>query len=634
MPGLVGIVSLTGEKVNPHLMMAMRDVIRHFDWYQVDDYINADNTVAIARIHLNIINREKQPYLGRSDKVKIFFHGELFNDEALKSDPREFIYYLYEKEGTDSLSSLNGSFLIVIIDEDRDIVMLANDRIASKPLFIFNDGRAIYFSPEMKSLFLVPSLRRTLNQSAVADFLSNGYYTREHTLIEGLETLDSATIIEIMNGKERRYKYWEYNLETGGKDRGTEYYKNTLAQLLRTVVKRRLQSCNNNALLLSGGVDSRGILGGYIKERGNEGLNTISWGREEDIPGSDCAVAKRLAKKVGANHRFYKLEAKDVFMDFHKFIMLGEGLTRYPESYDVFHRIREEQQINILFRGDTCFGRQTLMVYDESTMFRVFSLYAMQHIRYYQKVLKRSSYKDFCELNTETMRFHSSRCKEKNIHNRKDFFHLNMNNTRFLNPLNYVKNFAVETLRPLLDYDILDFVCSLPLRYRLSKYLYKKTVVELFPEVEEEFAQVRNDIDWAASFRNSPEMQRFIYRELVESQNIISEFMDINNLKKEIDTFFSVPLKPSGLKARTKAGLHRLQKRAALKLRETSPSVFDFTYKQLYLVQKRMGKIKVHISFDQILLRLLILKVWADVFLGFPVVRTSNDLSRISDYRI
>ena len=340
MPGLVGIVSTNGDQVNLGLMRAMRNAIRHQDWYQVNDYVNERGTVAISRVHLGIVNRDKQPVLARSGQVQVFLHGEIYNDEAANSDPLEFIYRLYEKEKLNFASFLNGSFVIVIVDEGEDVVLIANDRLAAKPLFHFCDGQALYFGPEMKSLFLVPSLKRELNLAAVADFLANGQFTKEHTLIESLEMVDNATVLKVASGGVARHRYWKYELERGGKDHGRDYYQKRLAELLRQAVRRRLRTDSTYGVLLSGGYDSRGILGCYLEERNDRELHTISWGREEDIPNSDCAIAKRLAQRLGADHRFYKLIPEEVIDSFRDFILLGEGLTWFPESYDVFHRIR------------------------------------------------------------------------------------------------------------------------------------------------------------------------------------------------------------------------------------------------------------------------------------------------------
>jgi len=614
MPGLVGVVSLNGNKINPSLMPAMRDAIQHRDWYKIDDYVNTKGTVAISHVHLGIINRDKQPYAARNGKVKVFLHGEIYNDQVANSNPLEFIYCLYEKQGLNFASFLNGSFIIVIVDEDKDIVLIANDGIAAKPLFYFNDGQAIYFGPEMKSLFLVPSLKRKLNLAAVADFLANGHFIREHTLIEDLKTVDSATVLKAAPGGVAWHRYWKFELEQGDEDRGSKYYQETLAGLLRQAVRRCLQTDNTYGILLSGGYDSRGILGCYLEERPDQELHTISWGREEDIPNSDCAIAKRLAQKLGTDHRFYKLSAAEIIDNFREFVLLGEGLTDFPESYDVFHAIKEQQNVDIVLRGDECFGySHWRTVHDEHTMFRSLNIRDLRYMTGYQRILKPSYYQLFCELNAEARRRISSMCTAKNIHSRKDFFYLDVRLKHYLNPLNYVKNFAIESFTPLLDRDILDFVSTWPVKYRLGKRFYRQTVVGMFPELYYEgIAQIDNMIDWRSSFKISPKLKRFAYQELIEKQNIFTEFINLDNLKRELDAFFAAPIQPP-ISERVKTGV--------LKLIETSPTAYHFAHKCSYYIKRETGKIRHTLSPEQLIIRLLILKVWGDIFLNYPVVR-------------
>lgn len=624
MPGLVGAVSLTGKAIHPGLLPAMRDAIRHRDGYTVDDYVHAKGTVAISRVNLGVINTGRQPHSAGNGRVKVFLHGELYNDEIGRSDPLAFIYRLYEKAGAEFAASLHGSFVVVIVDEDRDIVLVANDRIAAKPLFYFSDGRAVYFGPEMKSLLPVPSLARELDLAALADFLANGHFTAGHTLIQGLQTMDSATVLQITSGGMTRHRYWKFENERQERDRGPEDYQARLAALLRSAVRRRLRSDRSYGILLSGGYDSRAILGCYLEERAGEKPNTLSWGREEDIPGSDCLIAKRLAQELGAQHTFYHLAAREVIDRFHEFVFLGEGLTDFPESYDVFKRIREQQQIDIVLRGDECFGfSKWLKVHDERTMFLALGFKSLENTTVYKRILKPSHYRAFCEFDAETTRYRSSRCSARNVHNRKDFFYLDVRLKNYLNPLNYVKNFYVESFTPFLDYDLLDFIAALPVRYRLGKRFYRSTVVHMFPELYAEIAQQHNMIDWAASLKGSPELERFVYRELLEGQNLLSEFLDLEGLKSELDAFFSTGPHPQALDKRARGD--------ALKALEGLPTAYRLAHKCFYSIQKHRGKVRDVLLPEQWIIRLLILKAWGDMFLTHPVARAPEGRDERSD---
>jgi hypothetical protein len=344
-------------------------------------------------------------------------------------------------------------------------------------------------------------------------------------------------------------------------------------------------------------------------------LHTISWGRQEDIPHSDCVVSRRLAQRLGADHRFYKLTAQEIIDDFQKFIFLGEGLTDFPESFDVFHRIKEQQGIDIVLRGDHYFASASWQkVHDEHTMFLSIYLKALSHMDVYQRTLKPHYYQRFCELDEETIRRVSSRCTDKNIFNRRNFFYTDVRTKYYFGPLNYVKNFAMESFEPLFDYDLFDLVRTLPVKYRLAKSLWRKTVADTFPELSEEIAKVYNMIDWAASFKGSPALKSFVYRELVQDCGILQEFIDTKRLKAELDAFFSTDPGAQGLATRVKAG--------ALKTLEKSTAVYRVVHGGTYYARKATGRVVDMLPPEWLILRLLILKAWCDVFLNYPVAST------------
>lgn len=609
MPGLVGMVGLNGRKIDRNLIVAQRDAIRHCTWYRVDDFVNSRETVAVSRVHLGIINNAPQPFAGRNGCVQIFLQGELYNDQSAVARPLELIYQLYEKYGRDFVLWLKGSFVVVIIDEDKDTVLVANDRLASRPVFYFNDGQVIYFSPEMKALLASPRVRRKLNQAALADFMANGQFTREHTLIEGVETIDKATVLEITSTGVTRRQYWDFEINEDSRDQGPVYYQEKLDALMRQSVKRCLFSDSPYGVLLSGGYDSRGILGYYLEAQTKQPLRTISWGRDEDIPQADCVIAKKLAHQLNARHQFYHLSAEEVVNNFREFVFLGEGLTWFPESYEVFHQIRSQQGVDIVLRGDEVFGCLKIWVHDEHTMFRGLSLRSLRLIPSYRRILRQPYYHLLSEHDDATSRLVSTRCHAKNIYHRKHFFLLDIYQKYYLNPLNYVKTFAMESLNPWLDYDILDFVSDLPLKYKLDKSLYIKTVTKMFPDLFKETARRDNIIDWRASFKNSPELQRFIYRELVEQPDMLGEFVDPAALKNELDTFFMAPVSSSPRAKPKVVG-------GAMHLLQRFPQVYNLAHKYSYYTRKRRGAYQNTLPTTELILRLLILKTWMDVFLN------------------
>ena len=86
----------------------------------------------------------------------------------------------------------------------------------------------------------------------------------------------------------------------------------------------------------------------------------------------------------------------------------------------------------------------------------------------------------------------------------------------------------------------------------------------------------------------------------------------MNGLKKELDSFFSnLPESPQ-FKTKVKA--------TALKRLETFPTAYRLAHKCSYYSKKWRGNIRDILPIEWLILRLLILKVWGDVFLNYPVV--------------
>ena len=139
MPGLVGYIYNEKNAPNSTLINDMCNIIKHREWYCIDDYTDLKRGVAVSRVHLGIINNEPQPYSSENGKVKIFLYGEIYDDSAADCNQLEYIHQIYEKEGVDFASKLNGSFVIIVIDEAKERVIIANDIVASKPFFYFID---------------------------------------------------------------------------------------------------------------------------------------------------------------------------------------------------------------------------------------------------------------------------------------------------------------------------------------------------------------------------------------------------------------------------------------------------------------------------------------------------------------
>ncbi len=603
MPGLAGIIQLAPGEIEPAVFNAMQRALLHRPWYQVEVYRSPDCRLAVARIHLGTLYPQPQPYLARQGRVKLFLYGEFYRETTLATP--EWICQQYEQAGPAALTRLHGSFQLLLVDEDQQSLYLVNDRIGSRPLYYYQDQAAFYFAPEQKSLLQIPSLPRRLYLPAAADFLTNCHFTAAHTLIEGVKTLDSATLLHFQGERYTQHRYWTFTFDEEARDLGAEHYRAELSARLRQAVQRTRAVTPRYGVLLSGGYDSRAILGCCLEAQPAATLATVSWGREEALPDSDCLIARQLAETLGTQHGFYRLSGAEILADWETFIHLGEGLTDFPESYTVFDRIRAQQGLEAVLRGDECFGySRWTTVHDELSMFRALDLRVLRYMRDLQALLQPARYREFCEMDAATRQQLSAQCPARRLHNRKDFYYLNARVKYYLNPLNYVKNFALESPRPLLDDDILELVTRLPLKYRLGKRFWRATAVQLFPQLYTALARRDNMIRWPAALRATPETESWVRQQLLDPQSFLSDWFNRPALQAYLDRFFAP--RPATAAPAGSGWLQRL---------EAQPRLYYWLHGGVYRVKKQLERLDHTLEPERLILRLLILNSWGQYIL-------------------
>jgi len=607
MPGLIGAIGL--EKNHPldlAIFQQMLELVSHRPWYQQDIYIDDAQSIALSRIHLNILDQDKQPYLYNNDMIKIFMYGEIFNDEVANSHPIDFIADRYGKLGADFVKHLNGSFIIVIIDDLQDCIIIANDRTATRPLFYFSDGKVLYFASELKALLRIPSLRKEISQAAVASFLTAGYYLNGLTLIEDINTLDNASILYLKNGQISFRQYWNYTFEEAPMDRGWSYYQKILAELLHVAVKRRTRTDHRYGILLSGGYDSRGILGCYLEAQKDQAVTTISWGRTRDIPYSDCAVAQHVADTLGTNHIFYQLNPEGFPQHLYDFVYLHDGLTdacgNYPESVKIFQRIREELAVQIILRGDECFGWVST-AFDQKSVFKTLGIENFEDLDCFRPLFRDDNWFVLRMVYQQLLDDISSRCHLKELHNRKDFFYLDQRLRYYLNPLNSLKSVEVEVRNPYIDNDILDFVSKLPVRYRKDKALYKRTVKQMFRPFFSEVAIQSDAIDWNYSIKQSSILREFFRQEFSKGSFILDSLLKDKSLDNILHNI---------TETRQKNSLKSFMCLWGGKY----PNLYHGLKQKYMMAQRRWSNDPATISYERLMFRLLTLRIWESLFLS------------------
>lgn len=249
-------------------MHAMGSAITHRDWYVVESYTDEERSLGLGRIGIGIFNKGPQPVWNSAHTVALVMAGELYNTNAsdrgrsLKSD-EQVALDLYETVGERFVEQLNGAFVIAIWDEPRRRLLMANDRFGLYPLFYTcREGRLV-FAPEMKGCLCDESFPRKLDLTALAQYMRFQHLLGERTFFEDLRLLPLASVLTFdLSSAEGSVKaYWTFDDIPYRPEVTFDEAVEEAGRLLRLAVRRLSGDSYRPGVYLSGGLDSRTILG-------------------------------------------------------------------------------------------------------------------------------------------------------------------------------------------------------------------------------------------------------------------------------------------------------------------------------------------------------------------------------------
>jgi len=262
---------------------------------------------------IDLTSAAKQPISDEDGKIWLTYNGEIYNFRELRSElaakghtfkstsDGEIIVHLYEEMGAACLERLKGMFAFALWDETQQSLFLARDRIGKKPLhYAIYDG-GIAFASEIKALLKHPQVVKEIDLSALNKYLTFEYVPAPATIFKSIKKLEPGHYLSYQNGKSEIKKYWDIPLADYPIGFKTEdEYAEELRDILERAVRSRLVADVPVGVFLSGGIDS-GVIAA-LAAKADRKIECFSIGFDE--PSFDeSSHAKSIAKALGLNHR-------------------------------------------------------------------------------------------------------------------------------------------------------------------------------------------------------------------------------------------------------------------------------------------------------------------------------------------
>ncbi len=478
--------------------------------------VSIHQNVHLAHNRLAIIDLSadaNQPFHYKNE-LSIVFNGAIYNYLEIKqkliqlgytfttNSDTEVLLLAYHAYGEDCVQHFNGMWSFVIYNHLSNIVFCSRDRFGVKPFYYYEDDTSIIISSEVVPIAKLKNINQ-VNQKVIVDFLTLNYLDHhENTFFKGIQRLMPGhhLVYDINNKTTVIKKYYEIKYIKEIAELSFDEAQIQLQQLLNNAIELRTRADVPLGLSLSGGVDSSYIaneLSG-LKKKKEISLKAISIGSLFDEV-DDAKNAKMVSQYLHIdyteeypnkidfeNHLLEVVRSQgepfgslSIYMQFFlmkktkqenlKVIIGGQGADELLLGYisyigiSIFHK-----NISQFYGFIKDFFRN---IDDKKMVFFSFLISSFYWLRLLV-IHKKYSFLKKEILNNIDYQL-TKKLSNSYRNNLFEFQKTEITQTILPSLLRYedrnAMHFAIESRLPFLDYRVVEFCLSLPVKYKLKK---------------------------------------------------------------------------------------------------------------------------------------------------------------------
>ncbi len=371
MCGIVGVYDRVGSVDElAELLRQMCGTIVHRGPDDEGAVIHGRTGLAMRRLSIIDVEGGHQPIANEDGSITVVFNGEIYNYGAVRQQLRiqghdfktrtdtEVIVHAYEEYGVDCVRHFNGIFAFALWDAKKERLLVARDRMGTKPLYFVRGHRGLAFASEIKALLTLPEVTRHLDMDAAGQFFRLGFVPAPRTLFRGIEKLPAGWRLIAESGRIRTERYWDLEFHT---DSSLGFHESGahLRKLLREAVVDQMVSDVPIGAFLSGGVDSTAVVA-FMQQATDRRVRTYSIGFDaQHSYHNEAPYAEAAARALGTDHR--TLIVRPQVADLMPWLIekLDEPLTdtSFILTYLVSELARQEVKVALSgVGGDELFG--------------------------------------------------------------------------------------------------------------------------------------------------------------------------------------------------------------------------------------------------------------------------------------
>lgn len=462
---------------------------------------------------------------GAGGDVTVLVEGyvsEIQGRTTLPQDCAEAVLESYRKSGLGLAGELRGSYTILICDERRDAACFITDRRRSRPMFSRRVGTGgICFSPEVRELLRVDDMPcPDLWAEAVIEFLIFGASCEDHTIFSGVTSFPQAAIMTCRRDGLDEQRYWRIAFQEASEAGDEKSLIEECHTLIKQAARRTLGSVDRPFLFLSGGVDSRILLGTLLDL--HEPVPVVIYGTED---GDDSSVASMLAERCNLDTTRFSIPLQGLQDHFEAATLDADCRAETIDSpmASKLHRDLGER-FGAFLNGDECFGWHSRGIegpaqLEPADAVHAIGLHSLRNVGRLSDWLRPAVRAHAGRFIDHTIADLLSRAGDVSPADLMDTMYYEQRMGNMLNAFTAQRLRYMDQARPFLDEDVVDFMGRIPVRYRYDKRLMRKLLEVCYPELMAVPLATKDSIPVARTYRRlfseDAEMRGYVWRSLV-----------------------------------------------------------------------------------------------------------------------
>lgn len=273
MSAIFGVVRWDGAPVERETIDRMSQTLSHRGADGIGAWVEGSAGFGHRLLHTTPESLcEHQPIVRRAHELvitadaRIDNRDELIPQAGLRDRAREgtlsdaeVILAAYEKWGDECAERLIGDFAFAIWDARVRRVFCARDPMGVKPIAYYKTDDVFVFASEIKALFCVAGVPRSIDEVQAAMLLEEALEDPKRTLFRGVMRHPAAHSLSVEQGRTRAWRYWAPDADREICLASDDEYADQFQDLFREAVRCRLRTAHPVAAALSGGLDSSSI---------------------------------------------------------------------------------------------------------------------------------------------------------------------------------------------------------------------------------------------------------------------------------------------------------------------------------------------------------------------------------------